>query len=406
MTEHVVIVGGGHAGGQAAIWLRQYGFTGNIDLISAENWHPYQRPPLSKQVLDGSMSPERCLFRPPEFYADKDISVRLGETVVDIDAVSRTIALESGDAVKWDRAILATGSQLRRLPVQGNNLPGVFYLRNMEDSLAIGSASVGAKRAVVIGGGYIGLEIASSLRNRGLDVTVVELTQRLLQRVVPEMISQSLQELHESRGVRFCLGHAATLIAGDDAVSGVVLDDGTELDADIVVIGIGVTPNTALAEAIGATTDGGIVVDRTCETSVEGVYAVGDCTVFHHRVFGEGVHLESVQNAVGQAKVVAQNLTGTPATYEEVPWFWSDQHGAKLQIAGLTDGEEDLVVRGEMSPGEFSVFATRGGHVQAVFAMGRPKDYLAGRQLIATRTPVLPDVLSDPRVDLKSLGTI
>ena len=404
MTERVVIVGGGHAGGQAAIWLRQYGFEGEIDLVCGENWHPYQRPPLSKQVLDGSMKPKRCLFRPVDFYSDKDITVRLATRVTEVDASGKNVSLDSGESLGWDHLILATGSKLIHLPVPGTDLRGVFYLRQMDDSLAIGQASAEATSAVIVGGGYIGLEIASSLRSRGLDVTVVELAPRLLQRAVPPMVSELIQSLHEANGVKFHLGARVTSILGKTVVAGLELDDGTPIEADMVVIGIGVQPEVSLAQSIGAEVLGGIVVDPSCRTSLEGVFAIGDCTVFDHRVFGENVHLESVQHAVGQAKVVAQVLTGTPAAYDEVPWFWSDQHGKKLQIAGLMGKDDNLVVRGQTGIGDFSAFAMRDDIVQAVYAMGRPKDYLAGRQLIAAQQPVSARALSDTAVDLKALA--
>jgi 3-phenylpropionate/trans-cinnamate dioxygenase ferredoxin reductase subunit len=391
VTDGVLIVGASQAGVQLATSLRDLGYQEPISLVGAEPRPPYQRPPLSKALLLGRVDEASLVFRASSFYADRGIEVVCGERVREIalpggGAVGGGVATtESGRSFSFAHLALTVGARPRRLAVPGADLDGVCYVRDVDDALRLRRALGQARDVVVIGGGYIGLEAASAARSLGRSVTVVEAAERLLARSVVPIVSDFYRAAHERRGVDIRLGVGVTgLTERGGRVAAVVLSDGTELPADLVLVGIGAAPRTELAEALGLGCDGGIVVDRWARTSDPKVVAAGDCTVGPHPVTGEGrVRLESVQNAVVQAKVAAAALAGRPAPGPEVPWFWSDQYDLKLQIAGLSAGYDDHVVRGDPDTERFSVLYYREGALLAVDAVNNAADYLAVRKALA-----------------------
>ena len=403
MSPAVVIVGAGQAGFQVAASLRGEGFAGTIRLIGAEPHPPYQRPPLSKGLLLGKMEPARLLFRQPTFYAAQAIDLDLGRAVASIDRAGRNVIDEAGTAVPYDTLVLATGTRVRPLPVPGADLDGVLYLRTLDHSGELARRAESATRAVVIGGGFIGLEVAAALRMLGKKVTVLEAADRLMGRVVAPIISAFYADLHRARGVELVLDARIEGLAGKDGrVSAVVMADGTRHEADLVVIGIGVLPNVELAEAAGLACANGIVVDEQGRTSDPAIYAAGECTSHPNRFAGGFARLESVQNAVDQAKAVATSILGRPAAYDEVPWFWSDQYEVKLQMVGLSAGHDLQVVRGDPASSRFSVFYFRGGRLLAIDSVNRAADHMAGRKLLAAGTELTAEQAADESYDLKA----
>ena len=379
----VLVVGAGQAGHQLAVSLREAGHAGPVTLVGAEADPPYQRPPLSKGFLAGTVPAEALALRRPEFYRQRDITVRCGDAVTAV--TGGTAVLASGASLAFDRLALTPGAAPRRLTVPGADLAGVLTLRDVADARALAAALATATRVVVVGGGFIGLEAAAAARTRGLDVTVVETADRLIARAVAPLVSDFYRDAHTRRGTRVLLGSAVDALNGTDGRVGAVhLADGTVLPADLVVVGIGVVPRTALAEQLGLRCAGGIVVDAYARTSDPAIVAAGDATVLPNPMTGLGtVRLESVQNAVDQAKVAAATLTGRLEPYAAVPWFWSDQDDLKLQIAGLSYGFDQHVLRGSPAQERFSVLYYRDGRLIAVDAVNRPQDYLAVRRLLA-----------------------
>jgi 3-phenylpropionate/trans-cinnamate dioxygenase ferredoxin reductase subunit len=400
----VVIVGAGHAAGQCAALLRQYGWEGPITLLGEEPHLPYQRPPLSKAWLKGEADAESLLLRPAEFYAENDIAVRTGARVEAIDLETKTVRLRGGEILGWDRLVLATGARPRELPLPGARLKGVLALRDATDAEALKAALKPGARAVVIGGGYVGLEAAASARALGAKVTVVEREPRLLARVACKALSDFFQDKHEANGVDFVLGAGVEALEGEGAVHCVRLTDGREIACDIVLVGIGAVPNVELATAAGLDCDDGVVVDLAGRTSDPCVSAIGDCTRRPLPLYERMARLESVPNALEQAKQVACDLTGRPPPNPEVPWFWSDQYEVKLQIAGLPYDAALTLVRGEPAKGSFAVFHLTEDHlVQAVEAVNAPAEFMGGRLLIASRKPVAPALLGDMSVSMKAV---
>ena len=403
MSSAVVIVGAGQAGFQVAASLRGEGFAGTIRLIGAEPHPPYQRPPLSKGLLLGKMEPARLLFRQPTFYAAQAIELDLGRAVASIDRPSRNVIDEAGTAVPYDTLVLATGTRVRPLPVPGADLDGVLYLRTLDHSGELARRAESATRAVVIGGGFIGLEVAAALRMLGKQVTVLEAADRLMGRVVAPIISTFYADLHRARGAELVLdARIEGLVGNDGRVCAVIMADGTRHEADLVVIGIGVLPNVELAEAAGLACANGIVVDEQGRTSDPAIYAAGECTSHPNRFAGGFARLESVQNAVDQAKAVATSILGRPAAYDEVPWFWSDQYEVKLQMAGISLGHDAEVLRGEPATGQFSVVYFRAGRLIAVDSVNRPGEHMVARKLLAAGASLTPAEAADTSFDLKS----
>lgn len=397
MVERIVIVGAGHAGTQAAVSLRQAGFRGRIRLFGAEPALPYQRPPLSKKYLLGEVSEARIALRAPGWYADRGVALERGRRIVEIDLDRQLLTPDRGERVAWDRLLLATGSRLRRLEVPGGALAGVHYLRTLADADRLGAALREARRVVVVGGGYIGLEVAAAARGRAVaEVTVVERAPRLLPRVASAEFGRAVGRLHERRGVRVLVNAAVTAVRGAHGrVEGVVLADGRDVPADVVVIGVGVEAETALAQEAGLRVDDGIVVDEFCQTSHPLVYAAGDCTSHPNRFLRRRVRLESVPNATAQARTAAAAMLGTLVPYADAPWFWSEQYGAKLQIAGLLEGHEETLLRGDPATDSFALFHLRDGRLACVETLDRVPEFMAGRRLIEAQVNVDDDALAD-----------
>lgn len=404
MSEHHVIIGGGQAGGQAAQTLRQAAPAARITLLAAEPEPPYQRPPLSKKYLAGALPRERLLLRPQSFYAEKAIALEQGASAVEIDRAAQRVTLADGRTLPYDRLLLATGGRARALRVPGATLPGVHYLRTVADVDRIRAALDGRRRVVLIGAGYIGLEAAAVLITLGHDVTVLEAAERPLARVVCAEVARFYHDYHTQAGVRLVYGTAVTEILGGDRASEVVAADGQRYPCDLAIVGIGIEPNVELAAAAGLACDNGIVVDRCARTEDAAVFAAGDCANQPDLKGTQRVRLESVPNAVHQAKVAAQGMLGTPTPYAEVPWFWSDQYDLKLQIAGLSAGYEEVVLRGDPAAKSFAAYYLTGGRIVAVDAVNSPRDFLAAKKLIAAGVSIAPSVLADPATDLAALG--
>lgn len=399
--DTIVIAGAGHAGAQAAEALRREGYTGRVVLIGAEPQLPYQRPPLSKKLLAGEMPFERALIRSASYYEQARIELRLGERIQAIECAQQRVILASGAPLPYDRLLLCVGSEARRLKVPGADLAGVFYLRTVDEMDAIRARCRPGARLVVVGGGYIGLEIAATCLKLGLDVTVLEMVDRVMSRVVAPEVSAYFAAEHGSRGVRL---HCQTTVAafeGDGAVREVVCTDGRRFAADLAVIGVGIVPVTDVAASAGIACDNGIVVDEFCRTSAPDVFAAGDCTNHPSPRYGRRVRLESVDNAFEHARSAAANLLGKEVRHDKVPWFWSDQYDLKLLIVGLSQGYDRCVLRGDTAQRSFSACYLRDGELIALDAVNSPKDYMAARKLIAERARPDPARLADAALALR-----
>lgn len=397
--ERIVVAGAGQAGASLVAKLRAGGFDGKITLIGQETTPPYQRPPLSKAYLQGDLALERLFLRPVSFYADHDIDLMLGAPVDAIDRTARTITV-AGQVIAYDQLALTTGTVPRNLPeALGGGLAGVHTVRGLADVDAITPEFVAGRRLVIIGGGYIGLEAAAVAAKRGLQVTVVEMAPRILQRVAAPETSDAIRALHQSHGVRILENTALAGLQGEDRVKAVRLTTGDVLPADFVIAGIGVVPDTALAEAAGLYLENGIAVDAQGRTSDHRIWAAGDCASFPWR--GQRLRLESVQNAIDQAELVAQNMLGAALDYDPVPWFWSDQYDLKLQIAGLNLGYDRVVVRD--AAGARSHWYYAGDKLLAVDALNDPRAFMLAKRLIAAGRSPEPAQVADPATDLKSL---
>ena len=397
-----IIAGAGHAGGQTAISLRQAGYEGRIVVCGDEPVPPYQRPPLSKKYLSGELALERVFLRPESFYTKNDIELRLGNAVREIDREGRTVRLEDGDSLGFTDLVIATGSRPRRLDAPGADLENIFYLRTLADSDVIRSALVAGRRLAVVGGGYIGLEIASTAKGLGLEVCVIEAADRILGRVTAPEMSAYYTSAHRARGVDIRLSTSIAAFEGDGAVEAV--DCGGEtVPADVVVVGIGIAPEQELAAAAGIHCDDGVVVDERCATSADHVYAVGDCTRHPNPILGRTLRLESVHNALEQARTAAANIAGTPTKYEQVPWFWSDQFDLKLQMVGMSQGYDAIVQRGSMDADDFAMFYFKDGVLIAVDAVNRPREFMACRKLVPERPRIDPTKLADESIPMKEM---
>lgn len=408
-SDGVVIVGGGQAGFQVAASLRMEGYEGPIALIGDEPNLPYQRPPLSKGFMAGKQDIEVTVLRPRIFYDNHRIELLTGERVTEIDRVGRSVKLSSGRILPYEVLVLAVGARNRKLPVKGADLDGVCYLRTDTEAVDIRQRIEDAGDIVVIGGGFIGLELAAAACALGKPVRVLELQSRLMPRAVTPFLSDFYRDLHTSQGVEISLGVGLSEIVGRQRnVSEVVLTDGSVCPADLVLVGIGVVPNIELAHAAGLSVSNGVVVDEQLRTEDEKIYAIGDCAnhpnPFASSAAGGRVRLESVQNAVDQAKCIAAAIVGRSESYRAVPWFWTDQFDIKLQMAGLSSGCDQIVKRGEPESSKFSVFYFRDGRLAAVDSINRPGDHLAARKLIGSGSGITPDQAADPGVDLKALG--
>lgn len=398
---HIVVIGAGQAGSSLVARLRKDGFEGGITLIGAEPVLPYQRPPLSKAYLLGDMALERLFLRPAKFYEDQDITVKLGQPVTAIDAAARTVML-GDEVISYDQLALTTGSEPRRLPAAiGGDLGGVFVVRGLADVDAMAPMVVPGAKVLIVGGGYIGLEAAAVASKKGVAVTLVEMADRILQRVAAPETSDYFRALHVGHGVDIREGVGLDRLLGEDGkVIGAVLTDGSELAVDFVIVGVGITPATGLAELAGLTLNNGIEVDALGRTSDPAIWAAGDCASF---LFNEGrIRLESVPNAIDQSECVAVNMLGGEVAYVATPWFWSDQYDVKLQIAGLNTGYDRIISRrGEGQSASFWYY--QGDTLLAVDAMNDPRAYMIGKRLIDAGKSPDAAVIADPDSDLKAL---
>ncbi|MFN3468953.1 MAG: NAD(P)/FAD-dependent oxidoreductase [Novosphingobium sp.] len=403
----VIIVGAGHGGAQAAIALRQNGFDGRILVIGREPEIPYERPPLSKEYLAREKTFERICIRPAQFWQDKGVEMRLGAEVVSLDPAAHTVTLADGAQVAYGRLIWATGGDPRRLSCAGADLGGVHAVRTREDAdRLMAELDAGARRAVVIGGGYIGLEAAAVLTKFDVHVTLLEALPRVLARVAGEALSQFYEAEHRAHGVDLRTSAAMDSIVGENGrVTGVKMQDGEVLPADIVIVGIGIVPCVGPLLQAGAAGGNGVDVDEYCRTSLADVYAIGDCAA-HANAFADGavIRLESVQNANDMANAVAKAICGNPVPYAATPWFWSNQYDLKLQTVGLSTGHDQAVLRGDPAARSFSVVYLKGGKVVALDCVNMVKDYVQGKKLVEARAQIAPELLADVSIPLKEMA--
>ena len=405
-TPRIVIAGAGHAGGSAAAFLRQYGWKGEIVLVGEEPLPPYQRPPLSKAWLKGEATAASLALRPPHFYEKQAIALRLGTTVAGIDRAARQVRLGDGTTLDYTALILATGARARPLPLPGHDLPGVLALRSAADADRLAAALGPGKRLAIIGGGYIGLEVAASARALGAEVTVIEREARVLARVAGPELSAFLAAAHAGHGVRIlCDAGIAAILEAEGRAAGVRLTDGETIPADAVLVGIGALPNEALAHEAGLPCAGGIIVDLAARTADPAIFAIGDCTRRPLPHYADRPHrLESVPNAIEQAKQAAAAICGRPAPVPDIPWFWSDQYDLRLQMAGIAFDAAQRIRREDRATGGFCIFhldAT--DRILALEAVNAPAEFMAGRQLVAKAAHIAPARLGDAAIDLKTL---
>ena len=401
----IAIIGAGQAALQTIASLKSGGFDGSIFLIGDEAYLPYQRPPLSKKFLNGTFERDRLFLKPDNFYSDNDINVLLGTQVTELDVTAKSLTCADGTGIAFSKALICTGSRPRALPIPGHELENIFDLRTIADIEAMRPHFKQGAKMVVVGGGYIGLETAASARQLGVEVTVVEAAERVLARVTKPELSAFFHKLHLDQGVEIITSAQVSAFAGEVHVSGVTLNDGTLVPADLVVLGIGIVPNSELAEAAGLTIDDGIVVDALGRTSHADIYAAGDCTNHPNDLLGRRLRLESVPNAIDQGKAVASDILGAPVAYAAIPWFWSDQFESKLQIAGLSDTADSHCLRGSYESGSFAIFHFAGSQLVCVEAVNRPAEFMASRQLIkkaAAGRIYEADMLTDENMKPKS----
>ena len=401
--NNIVIIGGGQAGGTCAMELRKKGFEGKLTIVCEENHIPYKRPPLSKAYLAGEADLDSLYVMKAAKLEDVAIECALGSNVVSIDRENRRLTLGNDDALHYDQLVIATGSRPRPLPLDGGDKSNVFLFRGIDDVDAIRKRCVEGAKVVIIGGGFIGLEAAAVLVKQGMQVTVVEGLDRVLARVTAPQTSAFYEKAHREAGIDLRTGAGVTALEGDDEVTHVVLGDGSRIESDIVILGIGILPNVELAEAAGLAVDNGITVDEYGRTSDPAIYAAGDCSNHPNAHYGCRLRLESVQNAMDQARVVAANIMGEETCYDALPWFWSDQYDLKLQMVGISQGYDEVVVRGNPDERSFSVFYLKGGELIAVDAISRPKDFMMAKKLVAERIRPNPADLGNESVELKSL---
>ena len=393
--ENVVVVGGGHAAAEVVVALRQKGWQGKIYMISDESQLPYQRPPLSKDFLNGVLSEERLLIKNPKLYEKADCQVMLNCRVTDIDRDQQQVALSNGESLYYDHLILATGTRARKLPIPGADLPCVHYLRTLNDVKVIQPKLKQGARVLLIGGGYIGLEIAASARKSGCEVTLLEAQERVLARVTCETMSEFYQNLHRGHGVDIRLNTIIESIAESDTGYLATCTDGSEIEFDCAIVGIGVLPNVELALNADIECDNGIVVDEYTRSSDHKVYAIGDCSNHPSALYNKRVRLESVPNAAEQAKTVASAINGNLVPYTALPWFWSNQYDIKLQTAGLSHDYDDIVVRGDVAQGKFCIFYLKDQHIAALDAINSPADFMKAKAYIADKISVDKTELAD-----------
>ncbi|PYN74251.1 MAG: reductase [Candidatus Rokuibacteriota bacterium] len=400
----IAIVGASLTGQSAAATLREEGFDGRVVLVGAEPQLPYDRPPLSKNYLRGGMPFEKTLLRPPEFYRERQIETRLGTTVVRVDVEKRALQLDGGDRLEFDNVLIATGGRNRRFAIPGLDLPGVYDLRTVADADRIRDAIARGGRAVVVGMGFIGAEVAASMRQCGLEVTAIEPFKTPLYRALGEDIGLVVEGLHRDHGVALILGDAVAAFEGKGRVERVVTRDGRRIECALAVFGLGIEPVTELVAGTGVRVDNGIVVDDHCRTNVPGVFAAGDVANHYHPVCGRQMRVEHWQNGIKQGAAAARSMLGRGQPYDEVHWFWSDQYDANIQYAGFHAAWDAVVVRGSLAERKFLAFYMAEGRVESVVAVNQGRDLRRTLPIIKARVAIDPARLADPNVDLRTLA--
>ncbi|NPU93046.1 MAG: FAD-dependent oxidoreductase [Gammaproteobacteria bacterium] len=402
-NQTCVIIGASHAGSSLATTVRKDGWLGRIIVLGDETVLPYHRPPLSKALLMGEKTADQLEIFRSAVYEKANIELRLGVSVEKIDRAGKTVLLNNGETIAYDKLGLCTGARVRKLDIPGANLKGVHYLRTLADAQAIQKDVKAGGKAVIVGGGYIGLETAASLRKLGMDVTVLEMMNRILERVTAPELSAYYSDLHQRHGVNIIVNVQALELRGTDHVRQVVCNEGRILDADLVIIGIGVIPNTELAADAGLEINNGVVVDEFAQTADPDIVAVGDCTNHPNDLLGYRLRLESVPNAMEQAKAAAASICGQAKPYHALPWFWSDQYNAKLQIAGMNRGYERVVIRGVPATDQFTAWYLQGDQVLAADCINSPKEFMAAKKIIGQKLVLKESDLADTSIDLNAL---
>ena len=401
--EELVVIGGGQAAIQCVASLRKEGYSGSITLIGEENHLPYQRPPLSKGFLSGSTESNRLYLKKIEFFQENSIQLNLGVTAKKIDRDNCNVHLSDDKSISYDKLVLATGSRVRKLKFPGSDLEGINYLRGIDDAESLKDGLLKSKNLVIVGAGYIGLEVAAVATEFNTKITVVEMADRVMNRTVDPIISAYYQELHSKNGVDFILNESLEKIDGNKTVEQVICSGGSSIEADILVIGAGVIPNIELAEESGLSCDNGICVDEYGQTEDIRIFACGDCTNHPNEKLNRRLRLESVHNAMEQSKTVASSIMGNKTAYNQIPWFWSDQYDHKLQIVGLSGDHDEVLIRGDEAESKFMLFYLKGGELIAVDAVNNPKEFLICRKLVENKVKISSDDILNQSKNLNDL---
>ena len=401
--ENLVIIGAGQSAVQCITTLQKEGYSGSITLVGDEEHLPYQRPPLSKGFLEDTIKKERLYFKKLEFFIENKIQLKLGTCVEGVNIQDQNIALTDGVKLDFDKLVFATGSRVRKLDFPGNNLDSIHYLRGLDDAESMKSDMENSKNIVIIGAGYIGLEVAAIASKRNVSVSVIEMADRVMNRTVDPQISEYYKNLHESHGVDFQFNNSLKEIVGSKKVEKVICSDGAEIKADMVIIGAGILPNVEIAEEAGINCENGIIVDEFAKTNSDIVFACGDCTNHPNKLLNRNLRLESVHNAMEQAKTAAYSILGNPVEYNQIPWFWSDQYDHKLQIVGLSGEHDAVTIRGNIKESKFMLFYTKEDKLIAVDSVNNPKEFLICRKLVANKVKMNAEMISDLKMDLNDL---
>ena len=401
--EHLVIVGAGQSAIQCITSLRKEDYPGLITLVGEEEHLPYQRPPLSKGFLEDTVSNERLYFKKLEFFVENKVQLKLGTKAEEIDIENNNIHLSDNTKLSFDKLVFATGSSVRKLDFPGKDLNSIHYLRGLDDALSIKKDLQTRQNIVVVGAGYIGLEVAAIAAKQNKSVTVIEMADRVMNRTVDPQISDYYLKLHQMNGVTFKFNTSLKEIVGASNPEKVICSDGTEVKADMVIIGAGIMPNVELAENAGLSCDNGIVVNEFGKTDHANIYACGDCTNHPNKLINKKIRLESVHNAMEQSKTVASSIINKSIEYNQIPWFWSDQYDHKLQIVGLSGEHDKVIMRGDMSEAKFMLFYTKDEKLIAVDAVNNSKEFLICKKLVANKVTIKPDEISNPDTNLNDL---
>ena len=403
--ESLVIIGAGQSAVQCITSLKKEGYEGSITLIGEEEHLPYQRPPLSKGFLEDSVAKERLYFKKLDYFIENKVQLKLGASANQVNVASKEVILSDDSKLNFDKLVFATGSRVRKLDFPGKDLSSIYYLRGLDDAQEIKNDLEISKDLVIIGAGYIGLEVAAIASQKGISVTVLEMADRVMNRTVDKQISEYYRKLHEEHGVNFKFNSSLEAIKGGEKPDVVICSDGSEIKADMVVIGAGIIPNYEIAEQSGVSFDNGISVNEFGQTNIKDIFACGDCTNHPNKLLEMQLRLESVHNAMEQSKTVASAILGRPIEYNQVPWFWSDQYDHKLQIVGLSGKHNQVVMRGNLEDKKFMLFYMLDDKLIAVDAVNNSKEFLICRKLVANKVTIKPEMISDTETNLNDLIT-